>query len=150
MRSPRNSEMGKEELETAEEKIESTLKINHLKITKTRVAVFKILVSSRKPLSHSEIMEQLDSDKNWDRVTIYRTLSEFEEKKIVKSLLSKERTTYFEIIDTKKEHAHITCDVCGKMECLLDEMFHFSIKEAGEYRIQSVEILVKGICGTCK
>ena len=37
--------MGKEDLESTEEQIESTLKNNHLKITKTRVAVFKILVS---------------------------------------------------------------------------------------------------------
>ncbi len=133
-----------------DEKIEKTLRDNHLKITKTRVAVFNILLTSHKPLSHSEIMEKLDTDKSWDRVTIYRTLSEFEEKKIIKSILSKERTTFFEINDTLKEHAHITCEMCGKMECLIDEMFHFSIKEAGTYQIRSVEILVKGVCGNCK
>jgi Fur family ferric uptake transcriptional regulator len=133
-----------------DEKIEKSLRDNHLKITKTRVAVFNILLSSQKPLSHSEIMEKLDTEKTWDRVTIYRTLSEFEEKKIIKTLLSKERTTFFEIIDTLKEHAHITCEICGKMECLIDEMFHFAIKEAGDYQIRSVEILVKGICGNCK
>ena len=133
-----------------DEKIEKSLRDNHLKITKTRVAVFNILLSSNKPLSHSEIMEKLDSEKAWDRVTIYRTLSEFEEKKIIKSLLSKERTTFFEIIDTLKEHAHITCEICGKMECLIDEMFHFAIKKVGEYQIRSVEILVKGICRNCK
>ena len=150
MKSLKSGKMVKDSQDSNEEHIEIALKGNHLKITKARVAVYKILATSRKPLSHSDIMEMLDSEKNWDRVTIYRTLSEFEEKKIVKSLLSKERTTYFEIMDSMSEHAHITCEVCGKMEFLLDEMFDFSIKKAGDYQIKSVEILVKGICGYCK
>jgi len=150
MKSLKSGKMVKDSQDSSEDHIEIALKENHLKITKARVAVFKILATSRKPLSHSDIMEMLDSEKNWDRVTIYRTLSEFEEKKIVKSLLSKERTTYFEIMDSMSEHAHITCEVCGKMECLLDEMFDFSIKKACDYQIKTVEILVKGICGNCK
>lgn len=128
----------------------SVLKENHLKITKTRVAVYKLLINSTKPLSHSEITELLKGESTFDRVTIYRTLSEFEEKQIARSLLSSERTMYFEIKEPFKEHAHITCEVCGKMECLLDENFHFSIKETGSYQVTSVDILVKGKCGECK
>lgn len=145
---PKKNKMANSNIQ--EEIIVSALRENHLKITKTRVAVYRLLLNSTKPLSHSEITELLKGESSYDRVTIYRTLSEFEEKKIARSLLSSERTTYFEIIEPLKEHAHITCEICGKMECLVDENFHFSIKETGSYLVTSVEILVKGKCGDCK
>ena len=141
--------MGKEL--NSDEEIKIALRDNHLKITRSRIAVYKILLNSKKPLSHSDIMEALDDGKNFDRVTIYRTLGEFEEKKIVKSLLSGERTSYFEIIcPLQEQHAHITCESCGKIECLHDNHFDFSIKQTGDYQINSVDILVRGLCGKCK
>lgn len=125
------------------------LKKNNLKITKTRLAVLNILQKSPKPLNHSEIMGLLDSEQNWDRVTIYRTLGEFEEKKLIKSLLSSDRITYFEFSETFDHHAHIFCESCGKMECLKESMFQFSLKDSVGYSLNSVEILVKGICKDC-
>ncbi|MCB1141088.1 MAG: transcriptional repressor [Leptospiraceae bacterium] len=125
------------------------LKKNKLKITKNRLAVLDILQQSEKPLNHSEIMEKLDSNQNWDRVTIYRTLGEFEEKKLIKSLLSSERITYFELVDTLNEHAHIYCENCGKLECLREDMFSFSLKNPELFSISTVEILVKGTCKDC-
>ena len=82
-----------------------------LKITRSRLEVLKILYNSQKPITHTYIMDHLPEKDNWDRVTIYRTLSEFTEKKIIKSLPSSERVTYFEIKnETKTEHSHLVCD----------------------------------------
>ncbi|MDX1958408.1 MAG: Fur family transcriptional regulator [Leptospiraceae bacterium] len=130
--------------------IKEILKNNNLKITKSRIAVLELLSESSKPITHSEIMENLADAENWDRVTIYRTLGEFEEKKIVKTILSNDRVTYFELQDSLHEHAHLSCDSCGKMTCLNKEQFHFSIGEIVEFKLNRVEILLKGICKNCQ
>jgi Fe2+ or Zn2+ uptake regulation protein len=62
-----------------------------LKITRSRLEVLKILYHTHKPITHTYIMEHLPEKDTWDRVTVYRTLSEFTEKKIIKSLPSNER-----------------------------------------------------------
>lgn len=52
-----------------------------LKITRSRLEVLKILYQTHKPITHTYIMEHLPEKDTWDRVTVYRTLSEFTEKK---------------------------------------------------------------------
>lgn len=126
------------------------LRSHNLKVTKSRVEVLKVLKDSHKPLNHSEIMEKLDRTYNWDRVTIYRTLGEFIEKKIVKSILSLDRVTYFELIDTHPEHAHLSCLECGKMECLEENEYKFILENSKGFEVRSIEILLKGICKECK
>jgi len=125
------------------------LKTHNLKVTKSRLEVLKILTESKKPLSHSDIMDKLDQSQNWDRVTIYRTLGEFEEKKIVKSLLSQDRVTYFELSDSLPDHAHFACLKCGKMECLKPSEYKFQFK-GNINQVKSIEILIKGICDDCR
>lgn len=51
-----------------------------LKVTKNREQVLSILQGSPRPLNHQEIMEKLPKEESWDRVTIYRALSDLEEK----------------------------------------------------------------------
>lgn len=126
------------------------LRNHNLKVTKSRIEVLKVLKSSHKPLNHSEIMEKLDRSHSWDRVTIYRTLGEFIEKKIVKSILSLDRVTYFELIDSHSEHAHISCLECGKMECLDENEYKFILENSKGFEVKSTEILIKGICKECK
>jgi Fur family transcriptional regulator, ferric uptake regulator len=126
------------------------LKNHNLKVTKSRLEVLKVLQESEKPLTHSEIMERLDHSQNWDRVTIYRTLGEFSEKNLIKSLMSQDRVTYFELSGTHPGHAHVTCLDCGVMECLDEGDYQFSLKDGREFSVQSVEILVKGICKDCR
>jgi Fur family transcriptional regulator, ferric uptake regulator len=126
------------------------LKKNKLKITKNRIAVLNVLQNSFKPLNHSEIMESLDNSQHWDRVTVYRILSEFTDKKLIKTLHSNERMTYFELIKPLEEqHAHWVCEKCGKIECLKEDSYEFSIKKSDVFFINSIEILIKGNCGNC-
>lgn len=129
---------------------DAILKIHNLKITKSRLEVLRVLKQSTKPLTHSEIMEKLDRSQNWDRVTIYRTLGEFTEKKIVKSILNIDRVTYFELVDSHPEHAHLSCLECGKVECLEENEYKFVLENSKGFEVRSIEILLKGICRECK
>ncbi|MCX7998216.1 MAG: transcriptional repressor [Leptospiraceae bacterium] len=136
-------------MKTATE-LNTILKTHNLKITKSRLEVLKVLKQSPNPLTPSEIMEKLDGSQNWDRVTIYRTLGEFAERKIVKSILNMDRVTYFELVDSHPEHAHLSCLECGKMECLEENEYKFILENSKGFEIRSIEILLKGICRECR
>ena len=123
-----------------------------LKITRSRLEVLKILYHTHKPITHTYIMEHLPEKDTWDRVTVYRTLSEFTEKKIIKSLPSNERITYFEIKnEAKPEHSHLVCDSCGKMECFNEDSYKFQFKKnVQDFRVRSLEIIIRGLCKNCQ
>lgn len=123
-----------------------------LKITRNRLEVLRILYITHKPVTHTFIMENLPDKVNWDRVTVYRTLSEFTEKKIIKSLSSNERVTYFEMQnETKPEHSHLVCDSCGKMECFDEDSYKFQfIKNVKDFKVRSLEIIIRGLCKNCQ
>ena len=127
------------------------LKKAGLKVTKTRISVLNMLYEAGKPISHTDIMDGLPAGTNWDRVTIYRTLAEFEQKRIVKSLNSGNRIKYYEFLGGEKvsQHAHRFCNECGKIECL-DLSDSLSLGADQGFLVLDVEILVRGICKVCQ
>ena len=123
-----------------------------LKITRNREAVLSILQDSRNPVSHANLMESLPKGKPWDRVTIYRTLSELEEKSIIRSLLSNERVTYFELKESVHAdgHSHIVCDSFGSIECIDEELNGISEKKIKGFKVGAMDILFRGKCRDCQ
>jgi Fur family transcriptional regulator, ferric uptake regulator len=123
-----------------------------LKVTKNREQVLNILQGTDRPLNHHEIMEKLPKGQSWDRVTIYRALSDLEEKHILNTMLTGERVTYFELkedLNSKKHHGHIVCDDCGRIECVekLDNPFP---KKLQGFKVQTMDITFHGICKECQ
>ncbi|MCU0823461.1 MAG: transcriptional repressor [Leptospira sp.] len=127
-----------------------------LKVTKNREQVISILQESRRPLNHQEIMEKLPKDESWDRVTIYRALSDLEEKNLLNSLHSTDRMTYFELkgegkSSTADSHGHLVCNLCGKIECIDDPWKGLpSAKQLNGFEMESVEIVFRGKCKSCQ
>lgn len=126
------------------------LKKAGLKVTKSRVAVLDLLFQANKPINHSDIMKLLPTSNQWDRVTIYRTLSEFEERCIVKSLHSSNRVKYYEYQkEGIKSHGHKVCEFCGDIECL-DGVFKLVYPISEDFHVSSIEVLIRGICKFCR
>jgi Fur family ferric uptake transcriptional regulator len=129
------------------------LKKAGLKVTKNREELIQVLQNSHKPLSHQEIMELLPTDKNWDRVTIYRALSDLEEKNIIKTLLSGDRVTFFELKETihhSENHAHLVCDICSTVECVSTISGQLPFQNDMEFEVLSVEMVLRGKCKSCQ
>lgn len=124
-----------------------------LKITKNREQVLGILRNSERPMNHQEIMEQLPKGQSWDRVTIYRALADLEEKKLLTTMLSADRITYFELKEDltsrKKHHGHVICDSCGKIQCV-DDLEKQIPKQIHGYKIRTMEVTFYGICKECQ
>ncbi|MBX3006448.1 MAG: transcriptional repressor [Melioribacteraceae bacterium] len=120
--------------------------------TQAKAKIFEILSSSRVALSHQEIKELLDV--SCDRVTIYRVLdrlsSEGKAHKVVgtdgvmRFALCKECLTEHHY----DKHLHFSCEKCGAVRCLDEDVPHISINK--KYKVTGVNIIVSGICPSCK
>lgn len=120
-----------------------------LKVTRNRIAVLELLSKINRPVNHADIMNQLPQDSGWDRVTIYRTLTELEDKKIIKSFHSSDRSTYYEFSIEEKCHIHTLCESCGKIECIKNKITVSHFIKVKNFRIRDVEVLMKGLCKIC-
>ena len=77
--------------------------------------------------------------------TVYRNLNQLvEQNKIKKISLDNEKYIYDNV---KKDHAHFYCIKCGVLE---DVELSNNIKLNINYEINSIELVVKGICNKCK
>ena len=134
--------------------IKNIIKKSKLTITKNRKKVLSILLNSEKPLSLKEI-RLLISD--IDRVTLFRILSVFEEKKIIHTInLESNKKLYalcYEECDVtqsehRHKHIHFQCDKCNDVSCLsINESPKVSVPN---YIINNLNINASGICINCK
>lgn len=124
-----------------------------MKVTKNREQVIRILSESKRPLNHQEIMERLPKDQSWDRVTIYRTLSDLEAKNVVSTMHNQNRITFFELTTKdsyrKHNHSHIICDKCGKIECISQNEMNIPQSING-FKVSAMEVNFHGICKECQ
>jgi Fur family ferric uptake transcriptional regulator len=120
-----------------------------LKITKNRLNILNLLLSSNLPLSHQDIKKMLPK---LDKVTIYRVLDTLCKNKIVHKLETQNRFWLFAVcLCGKNEHCHphFYCKKCKKTECLND----ISLPQWNEFRkgylIENQEIYLYGLCLNC-
>lgn len=129
------------------------LKKNRLRSTGCRRAVLKKFMTSSHALSHPDLEKSLNNQ--FDRVTIYRTLSSFLEKGIIHkipddtggvkyALCSEECVSEFHT----DNHVHFKCIKCGVTQCI-DQSRIPSITLPEHFTVTEVNLLVSGICDKC-
>ena len=89
-----------------------------------------------------------------DLVTIYRTLNLFEEKGIIREILSKDDTKYYEISCVHNPvHPHLYCRRCKTLSCLgeLKEKDLINLKKYGvDCSVDDISIQFTGVCSKCR
>lgn len=94
-----------------------TLQEAGFKITPLRILLLQVLSDATKPLPVSALIRKTKK-LGADTATIYRALSAFAEKGLVKSLsLEKDKTSY-ELALSKGHMHHVVCDSCGAIESI--------------------------------
>ena len=88
-----------------------------LKVTDARVAILSQFIKKPIPLSALEIQQALASSGS-DVVTVYRTLSSFEEAGILRKVDLRREAVYYEL--ASHHHHHIVCTDCGLVEDIED------------------------------
>jgi Fur family transcriptional regulator, ferric uptake regulator len=122
-----------------------------LRPTKARLAVLEAIASADSALSHTEIVERLSTQKEFDRVTIYRVLDWLTEHHLVHKITGENRAWKFQFSQhtTAHQHAHLQCASCGKVICIHEIEPHFSQSVLNKYQVESIDIHLKGICPDC-
>jgi Fur family ferric uptake transcriptional regulator len=137
-----------------ENSIDHLLQHHQLRRTKIRVAALNLFLDKKYALSHSEIEESID--KEFDRVTIYRTLKSFEEQGLIHRVLDESGAAKYALCQHEhththkhhEQHIHFNCVKCNKTFCL-DHVPIPEITLPEKYQLQKIDFLAQGICKNC-
>jgi len=131
----------------------SILQAHHLRITDCRVAIIREFLDKSIALSHSDLEDTLN--KEFDRVTIYRTLKTFLEKDLIHKVLDDSGATKYafcthgeEAHAHNHEHVHFKCEKCEETICLEDISLPAIPLPKGFVK-KEMNLLVQGICEKC-
>lgn len=112
-----------------EEKILSIIKVHHLRLTKTRLAILEMFFQQHAPLSVARILDKLEKQAiTVNKTTVYRELEQLEKVGIAKSLSLGDRRQYFELA-TRDHHHHFVCMECDEVEDVLFDEVDLSKQE---------------------
>jgi len=131
--------------------MKNLLKIKKISETPFRKDVLAIFTKYNNAIPLSVIEKEL---KEYNRITLYRTIKIFLEKGIIHEIaISGEDSNYAickEECDTvthNHQHIHFKCKNCGVIFCV--EIDKFPIIILPKYKIEQLEIQASGLCKTC-
>lgn len=131
------------------------LKSKKMRITPARVEVLSLFVKEASALSHADLEKKLDP--NFDRVTLYRTLSSFVDNGLIHKVPDEAGVQRFAYCNHEHEehegvhthtHVHFNCSCCNRTYCLDDIHIPTVNLPRGFSQDESV-YLVKGTCNKC-
>jgi len=146
--------------------MEELLRSRRLRVTPARKALLSLLAQSTHAITHAQIEEQLGKD--FDRVTLYRTLHTFEEQHLVHKILHDAGGWAYAICKNCEHehedshehahphtpqphhhhHAHFKCERCALTFCLEETAIPPLPMPAG-YKAHNWQLLVTGVCQRC-
>lgn len=137
--------------EKATDQAETLLLNNDIKPTANRLLVLKELLLSPYPLSLIELETNIET---MDRSSISRALGILLERDIIHAFEDGRGVSKYEICHGDSHcsiddmHAHFYCEKCNKVYCFEDiSAPHINIP--AEFRIRSVNYMLKGLCPAC-
>jgi Fe2+ or Zn2+ uptake regulation protein len=140
------------ETHTMEQNAEDTLKHAGLQKTAQRLAVLDILTRADEPLTASDVFLRLPEEQKVNRVTVYRILSSYTQKGIIREFESKRGIHYYERAWLlTPPHPHFNCRACGTMICMtadLDSEPWKQMMNRPDFVIENINI--SGLCGLCQ
>ncbi|MDR0957190.1 MAG: transcriptional repressor [Candidatus Nomurabacteria bacterium] len=83
-----------------------------LRLTENRLAIFKVLVEAKKPLSIQEIILAVGDGTHF--TTVYRSIEAMAEVKILRTVSRGFKNLYELGEKFKPHHHHATCEKCGR------------------------------------
>lgn len=130
------------------------LKRHNLRVTPIRVDVLEYFRSAGRALSHADLEQHFTKD--YDRVTIYRTLNTFLDSGLLHKIPDDSGSAKYALCHDDcgthhhvDDHVHFKCTACGNIECLHDSHIP-SVGVPSGYRIQSSNLLLEGVCPRCQ
>ena len=125
---------------------------HNLRITDCRKNVLQFFMDREAALSQGDLETQF---KQYDRVTLYRTLNSFLDAGILHKIPNSQgAATYGLCHETcspehhNHNHVHFKCNNCGQIKCLDDKSVP-EVTVPDGYLIETVNMIVDGVCAKC-
>lgn len=132
--------------------ISDLLRKHDLRKTPARLEILELYADTPHAMSHGDVEQQLA---DMDRVTIYRTLSTFEDKGIIHRAYDGGGVVKYALCHAncsahshQDEHLHFSCIQCGNTYCIEGYAIPEIVSPKG-YTINNVFLFAKGICSSC-
>lgn len=131
---------------------ENQLLNRRIRPTAMRELVLRVLTDQTTAISLSELEKKFDRA---DKVTLYRTLKTFEEKKLIHSIDDGTGSMKYALCketcqcNPEDLHIHFLCSGCGKTYCL-DDIAVPQVQLPTGFSLESLNLMVKGKCANCK
>ena len=127
------------------------LKTAKLYCTESRLTILGILAKADKPLSQDQIAGR-SGRKQFDKVTIYRTLESLLQVGLVHKAFMEKRAWHFELAHNCTEHQchpHFTCSNCGDTHCLTEISLPMAKSPHQGFVIHRQQVRLEGLCPKC-
>ena len=134
------------------EKPEQKLRKRNIKPTAMRELVLKVLTDQKTAISLPELEQKFEKA---DKATLYRTLKTFEKQKLIHSIDDGTGPVRYALCleecscSVNDLHVHFHCTKCNKTYCL-HEIPVPSVNLPKNFSLESVDMVVQGICANCK
>ncbi len=132
--------------------IDNKLNSKNIKPTAMRELVLQVLIEQKTAISLPQLEHKFEKV---DKATLYRTLKTFEKNKLIHSIDDGSGTVKYALCQDTCEcmpeelHVHFLCTKCNQTLCLNDFPIP-SISLPNNFSLESVNMVVKGVCSNCK
>ena len=133
------------------------LETQHLKRTQVRTNVLDLFLSKPHALSQPDV--EIALAKQFDRITVYRTLRTFEEKGLIHKVIDLQGTTRFALCSQEchdddshahhDAHIHFHCTICEQVYCG-SQPPDLKITMPPGFEMHDFQVQVTGICKFCR
>lgn len=131
------------------------LRAHRLSVTAPRLAILELFNKSKRPLSAQEVTDSLprSGPTAIDQATVYRTLSSFKAKGLIKPIDLRHNHAHYELTNLA-EHHHLICLNCGRVEdvdhCGVEEIQAKVLRGSQHFaEIRQHALEFYGICKAC-
>ena len=132
--------------------LEEKLENRHIKPTAMRLLVLRHLVESTAALSLTDLEAKFEKA---DKVTLYRTLKTFEDKKLIHAITDGTGAVKYALCaedcecEPQDQHIHFHCIQCEETYCLTQSKVP-QIQIPTGFKANSASMLFKGVCASCR
>lgn len=131
----------------------STLIVKGLRVTPCRKRVLEIFSKKNRALSQIEIENEVKDE--FDRVTLYRTLTTFTKSGVLHKVPNDSGAAKFALCKDncdehihKDEHVHFKCLKCNTIKCI-NTIDVPTISLPSNYKVHNANLIIEGICPSC-
>ena len=133
------------------EEFKTYLEKNDLRYSSQKKEILKAIVEQN---DHFEIDEFISTmygkGKNFSRATVYRTVKQLLEAKLIQKIATQDGRIFYEFNQALEHHDHIICNHCGKIYEIKDKIIEIKIKEECDKLNFTPEYRSVHIYGSCE